>query len=258
MSQERDNGNEPGTLLIEDPTLRNGVVVLPKYFLFARNVSAEAKLLYAVLLGYAFDKGNCFPGLERLCADMQMTANTLRKKMAELVELGILKVKRRGLGKTNVYIIADLRNAKIEHLEAQELSPGNADVAHPVAQGLRGKNQIREVEEVEEKEEEVDSNPPQLDHFEGRPIEAYLRSVAAELHDEAPFKSTLKRLLNLYADCDLSSGEFVDLMGEAKRKTQRYSPSIKKQSSGGGGLPTKNKMPYWFSVLEDLLGLKEG
>ena len=41
---------EPNTLIIEDQSLRYGFVHLPKVILYARNLSASAKLLYAVLL----------------------------------------------------------------------------------------------------------------------------------------------------------------------------------------------------------------
>jgi hypothetical protein len=104
-----------------------------------------------------------------------------------------------------------------------------------------------------------DSNSPQPSAVfdeEDRPIEAYLKGVAAELHDEAPFKSTLTRALKIWGDTELYSEEFVQKMGEAKKRTQKYSGSIRKKAEKASGLlPTKNKMPYFFSVLEDILGL---
>jgi hypothetical protein len=64
---------EPNTLYLEDESLRYGFAQLPKQVLFARNLSHSAKLLYAVLLGYAWQEGRCFPGYERLSQDMQCT-----------------------------------------------------------------------------------------------------------------------------------------------------------------------------------------
>jgi hypothetical protein len=52
--------------------------------LYARNLTRDAKLLYAILLGYAWQEGRCFPGYGRLCYDMGATENTVRKFMREL------------------------------------------------------------------------------------------------------------------------------------------------------------------------------
>jgi hypothetical protein len=61
---------EPDTMLIEDVALPRGFVQLPKAVLYARHLSRDAKLLYAVLLGYAWQEQRCFPGYQRLCADL--------------------------------------------------------------------------------------------------------------------------------------------------------------------------------------------
>jgi Helix-turn-helix domain len=110
---------EPNTLVLEDQSLRHGFVQLPKMILYAQNLTRDAKLLYAVLLGYAWEKDRCFPGYRRLCRDMQASENMVRKYMRELEAVGLLSQKRRGLGKTNIYTLHDLRTAKIEVLEPQ-------------------------------------------------------------------------------------------------------------------------------------------
>ena len=40
------------TILVEEASLPRGFVQLPKAVLYARHLSRDAKLLYAVLLGY--------------------------------------------------------------------------------------------------------------------------------------------------------------------------------------------------------------
>ena len=114
---------EPNTLVLEDHSLRYGFVQIPKLILYARNLTRDAKMLYAVLLGYAWEKDSCFPGYARLCQDMQASENMVRKYMRELEAAGILSQKRRGLGKTNIYTLHDLRTAKIEVLEPQFSDP---------------------------------------------------------------------------------------------------------------------------------------
>ncbi|MBV9279693.1 MAG: helix-turn-helix domain-containing protein [Chloroflexi bacterium] len=111
---------EPDTLILEDRSLGAGFIQLPKLVLHARNLSRDAKLLFAILLSYAWQAARCFPGYRRLCEDMQASENMVRKYMRELEAVGLLSQKRRGLGKTNIYTLHDLRTAKLEVLEPQE------------------------------------------------------------------------------------------------------------------------------------------
>ena len=101
---------EPDTLIIEDQSLRYGFIQLPRQVLLARNLSHSAKLLYAVLLSYAWQEGSCFPGYGRLEEDMQGREQMVRKYMRELEAIGLVSQKRRGQGKTNIYILHDLKN----------------------------------------------------------------------------------------------------------------------------------------------------
>lgn len=255
MSQDGDNGKD--TLLLEDETIRHGFVIFPKSLIYARNLSAEAKMLYGVLVGYAFEKDHCFPGLDRLCEDMGLTANTLRLRMNELKAAAILKVKRRGQGKTNVYIIADLRNAKFEYQKSS--ASRNAIPKHLETQNLRTKNRIEEVESVEEVEEEKDSNPPDSTNFDEvfEVMRHHMKWFGGEFSDEATPEQSAGRAFKLWRKSGLDVEEFIDIMQEARKKTKVYTGSIKKKSSKATGTFTKNKMPYFFSVLEDLLGLKK-
>jgi hypothetical protein len=126
---------ESDTLLLEDQSLRYGFIQLPKLVLYARNITRDAKFLYAILLGYAWQEGRCFPGYHRLCEDMQASENAVRKYMRELEAVNLLRQKRRGLGKTNIYTMLDLRTAKIEVQEPQllgrESRTANSEVQEP-------------------------------------------------------------------------------------------------------------------------------
>ena len=65
---EPDNQN---TLVIEDPQIRDGFTQIPNIILRTRNLSRDAKLLYGVLLSYAWQKGSCFPGYDTLQEDIR-------------------------------------------------------------------------------------------------------------------------------------------------------------------------------------------
>ena len=125
---------EPNTLIIEDASLHYGFIQMPKQILYARNLTRDAKVLYAVLLGYAWQELKCFPGYSRLCHDMMASENTVRKCMRELEAINLLAQKRRGLGKTNIYLLRDIRTSKIEVQEPQVfevLEPSQIEVQEP-------------------------------------------------------------------------------------------------------------------------------
>jgi len=111
---DHDGALEPGTLFIEDETLRAGFTQIPNRVLHARNLSRDAKLLYGFLLSYAWQQGRCFPGYAQLCAAMGASPSIVRKYMHELEAVGLLVQKRRGLGKTNLYTLCSLSTATLE------------------------------------------------------------------------------------------------------------------------------------------------
>ena len=87
--------------------LRGGFVLLPRTLLHAPGLSRDAKLLYAVLLSYAWQAGSCFPGYERLQADLQCSVNSVTKWMQELQGARLVTRRRRGQGKTTLYTLHD-------------------------------------------------------------------------------------------------------------------------------------------------------
>jgi Helix-turn-helix domain len=98
---------EPGTLAVANAALRAGFVLLPRALLQAPGLSRDAKLLYAVLLSYAWQQGSCFPGYQRLQADLGCGINQVTKYLRELEGAGLITRRRRGLGKTTVYTLHD-------------------------------------------------------------------------------------------------------------------------------------------------------
>jgi hypothetical protein len=112
-----------GSLVIDDPIYARGFVVLHKYILHARNVTAQAKILYCFLLSYAFQDEQCFPGYERLTGDTGWSENVVRKYMKELEEIGLVTVEQRGFMKTNLYHIARLESVRLSTSESEVHDP---------------------------------------------------------------------------------------------------------------------------------------
>ncbi len=96
--------------------------------------------------------------------------------------------------------------------------------------------------------------PPTVDAAVARDaIERFIRDTAAKLHDEAPLKSSTTRAFNLYQRSGVDMGTFYNLMYDAEKEANRRSATIKKLTAQG----FKNRMAYFFALLEDKLGLRE-
>jgi hypothetical protein len=86
---------------------------------------------------------------------------------------------------------------------------------------------------------------------------AFLTDFAAELGDEAPLASSITRTLNIFKAAGIPLERWGDFLYQARSRTQEASAQIAKQGGErGAGLRRKNKMPYFFGVLEQLVGLR--
>jgi hypothetical protein len=99
--------SEPNALRVASEALRHGFTIIPNYILRSPNLSRDAKLLYGILLSYAWQKGSCFPGYETLQKDMGCGSAQISRYIKELKDTGWLHVVRRGQGKTNIYTLQD-------------------------------------------------------------------------------------------------------------------------------------------------------
>lgn len=110
---------------ILDKVLNKGFAGLPRAVLRAKGLSRNAKCLYALLLDYAWQKGSCFPGQTRLCEDLGISENTLRKDLNELKEWKLVDWSQRGFTRTNIYYILPLENSQVMH------TPSKIEVHEP-------------------------------------------------------------------------------------------------------------------------------
>jgi hypothetical protein len=308
----------------EDQTLPRGFVQLPKAVLHARNLSRDAKLLYTVLLGYAWQDQHCFPGYKRLCADLDASENVVRQWMRELEAVHLISQRRRGQGRTNIYLLHDLRTSEIEvqehHktavLEPQEshdneeagekeinnqeagfrtsrdtrlskAEPGNepffthspvfSNAKDKVLRALAGQKapafpalkqepaSPQSAEKSETRLRKGGEGTAQAHPLGGKRVKppewlsSYITDFSREFHDEQAIRSNLTRAAHLFARAKVDNATFVERLYAARRITQGRG-NIRKRSQVGAsrswppGYP--NRMPYFFSVLEGLLGLK--
>jgi predicted transcriptional regulator len=130
---------------ILDKTLKQGFSQIPRIVLKAQGLSLQSKTIYALLLDYAWQKGSCFPGQNRLAKDLGVHRNTVQKYLTELKDYGLVEWKRRGINKTNIYYLLPLDFLHDQHSDAQ-------GCVHPVAQERVHQDAQETVQEVEEEE----------------------------------------------------------------------------------------------------------
>lgn len=88
-------------------------------------------------------------------------------------------------------------------------------------------------------------------------LSVFVREIAHEFNDGATVRSSTSRLANLYHRSDLSMDDFVGHLYAARVTTKERTASIRKPAQNPAADWQKNKMAYFYAVLERRLGLHE-
>lgn len=293
MTKER---GEPNTLIIEDANIASGFTQIPNWLLRSREVTRDAKLLYGVLLSYAWQTERCFPGYETLMDDLCCAREALAKYIKELKDKGLIKVQRRGQGKTSIYTITkgmaekfgnrtsrssrieppEVRESKHEeypvekYSEEQETDLSNFRMANKTEQtSSRHRKTATDAEtNISHDFKKIgailpDSTPPRQvepePYYEDRQVLLeYIQDLAAEFNDQASLKSSTTRAYNLFKRSGLSLNDFLSRLYEARATTKERTSMIRSATKEGNrAFPTKQKMAYFFACLEERLGLRQ-
>ena len=96
---------EKGTIILHgaDPATKDGFVQVPKFVLKHPQLTFGAKVTYSSMLGFAWQVDYAFPGQKKLAEDLGVGERQVRNFINELKKEKLLRVQRRGLGKTNIY-----------------------------------------------------------------------------------------------------------------------------------------------------------
>jgi len=131
------------TFVHADPADQAGFTIIPNAVLRNPSLSLGAKTVYGVIKSHAWKDDSAVPGLERIGGFLGVTEETVRKYVKELVEAKLVKVVRRGQGRTNQYVILPLTPTNTSVLDDDEHRGLDDDAAS---------HEVDEVEEDEEKD----------------------------------------------------------------------------------------------------------
>ncbi len=115
------------TLILEDQKQKNGYTCVPNAVMVATGLSIGAKMIYGLLLMFAWQDDECFPGQERLAAAASISVRQVQRYLVELKEYGLITWRCRGQNQTNIYYIRDVK--KVERLKI----PDTTDMSCPDA-----------------------------------------------------------------------------------------------------------------------------
>ena len=96
-----------------DPIARFGFTQIPNFILTDSTLSLGAKVAYAMFLHYVWHKDSCFPGQDRLAAQMGMSTSRVNEFIKELERVGLVIISRRGQGRTNLYKVKFVVKKKV-------------------------------------------------------------------------------------------------------------------------------------------------
>ena len=104
-------------------------------------LSPGERFVFLALKRYAdvrVGEGEVFPTVEEICKKVGMAENTVRKHLRSLKNKGIIDIKRRGLSKSNLYVIRD---------KAKMWKSSNVEELQTVAKETREEEAIRYLQE---------------------------------------------------------------------------------------------------------------
>jgi hypothetical protein len=88
-----------------DIATQRGWTGVPNFILESKEISVGAKLIYAMLLKYAREMDECFPGQGRLAKDIGASERSVRTWLKELEKMSLVSIKQRGQGRPNLYTV---------------------------------------------------------------------------------------------------------------------------------------------------------
>lgn len=97
--------NEDEHIVLAETSLGEPFTIAYDMLMVDPGLTPLAKVAYQLLMLHARGGRGAWPGMDRLCGMAAVTENTMRKALNELRARGLLRSKRRGLGRTNLYTV---------------------------------------------------------------------------------------------------------------------------------------------------------
>jgi len=105
---EENEQNKQIDIQIQDKWFEKGFTQVPNCVLKDTDISYQARVLYAILLSYSWQKESCNPTQETIANDLGVSVRTIRTLLNELRDKGLISWKKVSMGGHNTYLIRSL------------------------------------------------------------------------------------------------------------------------------------------------------
>lgn len=105
LKEKYGNGEQDIVLHGGDIATQLGYTNIPNHVLYSGIIGSHAKLVYTMLLSYAYTRNYVFPGQEKLAEKCGLSSRSVYSALKELDSKGFISVIRRGQGRTNLYVL---------------------------------------------------------------------------------------------------------------------------------------------------------
>lgn len=103
----------------KSPAWQMGFTSVPNCVLLDTDLSTNARFAYIGLSYFARQDDEAFPGQERFEKKLGLSERSFRNARRELEDAGLLETRRRGRGKTNIYILCEPKYGQAAKVAAQ-------------------------------------------------------------------------------------------------------------------------------------------
>ena len=115
LKEKYGKGSQDIVLDGADLASQQGYTNIPNHILYDGTISSRAKLVYTMLLSYAYTNNRVFPGQERLARLCGLSARSVWDAIKELDKKRFITVIRRGQGRTNLYVLHFRRTRNVDN-----------------------------------------------------------------------------------------------------------------------------------------------
>ena len=112
--------------LKQEEILSKGYGIIPKFVMKDKELSAEAKAIYAYLCSYSGAGDTAFPSVELMCNDLKMSRNRFEKHRKDLIDRGYIVISRKRLESgfsNNIYQLPKVLS--LQSVPLQNVAVGN-------------------------------------------------------------------------------------------------------------------------------------
>lgn len=149
----------------------DGFTMIPNDVLRDRGLTLATRVVYGVILSYAYGQNPCTASTERLCADAGIGRTALFEAVAELRERGLIEVTKRRSGtvRRNVYVPVrqpvghDLRDDETlaeDAPDTPESNVRNPDAVRKAVSALADEAKSAQADALETKKKKREEDPP--------------------------------------------------------------------------------------------------